>query len=396
MITYRYDAYGNTTKSNNTLNNPYQYNAEYTDSSTGLQYLRARYYDSSQGRFTAKDTLLGSIEKPITLNLYTYCGNNPLNLIDLSGHGWWKDRWEDIKTGAKKFGSWVYKTIERNAAFYSDPNSPQINPNLSAVANGEPLILPPGGKPDPFKPISDKIVNNAVGLHLNKKIKKTYDEVIADLDEKINNATSEKVKAVLRKQKEALEQERKELCKEMNKQRVNIATGVFDYIGYVPYIGAPADTINAVLYATQKDWLSSGICAVSAASDFLTIAAAFKMADNIANDAAQELIKELKRQNIKFNEDDILFILKNPNAKTFWLESGNEKAGLMHIIANHADDFANRGIKDISGTLQQILRTQPIKTGSTSAGLYAEYLFKGAKYRVAYGTNGFIVSFYPI
>ena len=86
MITYRYDAYGNTTKSNNTLNNPYQYNAEYTDSSTGLQYLRARYYDSSQGRFTAKDTLLGSIEKPITRNLYTYCGNNPLNYVDPSGH----------------------------------------------------------------------------------------------------------------------------------------------------------------------------------------------------------------------------------------------------------------------------------------------------------------------
>ena len=86
MITYRYDAYGNTTKSNNTLNNPYQYNAEYTDSSTELQYLRARYYDSSQGRFTAKDTLLGSIEKPITRNLYTYSGNNPLNYVDPSGH----------------------------------------------------------------------------------------------------------------------------------------------------------------------------------------------------------------------------------------------------------------------------------------------------------------------
>ena len=64
MITYRYDAYGNTTRSNNTLNNPYQYNAEYTDSSTGLQYLRARYYDSSQGRFTAKDTYLGNVEYP--------------------------------------------------------------------------------------------------------------------------------------------------------------------------------------------------------------------------------------------------------------------------------------------------------------------------------------------
>ncbi len=86
MITYRYDAYGNTTKSNNTLNNPYQYNAEYTDSSTGLQYLRARYYDSSQGRFTAKDTYLGTILNPLSRNLYTYVENNPLNYVDPSGH----------------------------------------------------------------------------------------------------------------------------------------------------------------------------------------------------------------------------------------------------------------------------------------------------------------------
>lgn len=86
MITYRYDAYGNTTKSNNTVNNPYQYNAEYTDSSTGLQYLRARYYDSSQGRFTAKDTYLGTIPNPLSRNLYTYVENNPLNFVDPSGH----------------------------------------------------------------------------------------------------------------------------------------------------------------------------------------------------------------------------------------------------------------------------------------------------------------------
>lgn len=64
----------------------YQYNAEYTDSSTGLQYLRARYYDSSQGRFTAKDTYLGNVEYPLSRNLYTYCYNNPLNYADPSGH----------------------------------------------------------------------------------------------------------------------------------------------------------------------------------------------------------------------------------------------------------------------------------------------------------------------
>lgn len=109
MITYRYDAYGNTTKSNNTLNNPYQYNAEYTDSSTELQYLRARYYDSSQGRFTTKDTLLGSTEKPITRNLYTYCGNNPLNITDPSGHGWFKNAVNSVKRTANK----VVNTVKR-------------------------------------------------------------------------------------------------------------------------------------------------------------------------------------------------------------------------------------------------------------------------------------------
>lgn len=285
MITYRYDAYGNTTKSNNTLNNPYQYNAEYTDSSTGLQYLRARYYDSSQGRFTTKDTLLGSIEKPITLNLYTYCGNNPLNITDPSGHGWWKDRWEDVKTAGrwvnnhvlKPIGSAINDFVELQVQYYNMDGALRLNPR--AGQPGEPMYLPPVEMSDPFKPISDKILNNANGLHDNKQKKKTYDEDIADLDKKINNATSEKEKAALRKQKEALEEKQKELCKEMNKQRVNIATGVFDYIGYVPYLGMGADIINTVLYSTQKDWLSAGVCFISASVEFASAYAILKNID---------------------------------------------------------------------------------------------------------------------
>ncbi|MDE5974520.1 MAG: glycohydrolase toxin TNT-related protein, partial [Eubacterium sp.] len=131
MITYRYDAYGNTTKSNNTLNNPYQYNAEYTDSSTGLQYLRARYYDSSQGRFTTKDTLLGSIEKPITLNLYTYCGNNPLNYIDPSGHvkigkslGFPKNNFKTSLSNVKSTVKTQAKVTVNKAKYIAVANSP--------------------------------------------------------------------------------------------------------------------------------------------------------------------------------------------------------------------------------------------------------------------------------
>ena len=44
-ITNSYDEFGNVFVSGNTeTKNPYTYNAEYTDASTGNQYLRARYY----------------------------------------------------------------------------------------------------------------------------------------------------------------------------------------------------------------------------------------------------------------------------------------------------------------------------------------------------------------
>lgn len=58
--------------------------------------------------------------------------------------------------------------------------------------------------------------------------------------------------------------------------------------------------------------------------------------------------------------------------------------------------LAAKGINDISGFLNEILQTTPIKVGTNAKGPFAEYLINGNKYRVAYGTNGYIVSFYPI
>lgn len=85
MVSYSYSPYGEQTVTGKT-SNPYGYNGEYTDANTGLQYLRARYYDSSIGRFITKDTYAGNIYNPITQNRYTYAGNNPVNNIDPSGH----------------------------------------------------------------------------------------------------------------------------------------------------------------------------------------------------------------------------------------------------------------------------------------------------------------------
>jgi RHS repeat-associated protein len=58
---------------------------------TGLDYAQNRTYDSKQGRFTQVDPIgmqAVSLVAPQTLNLYTYCGNDPVNYVDPSGLFW--------------------------------------------------------------------------------------------------------------------------------------------------------------------------------------------------------------------------------------------------------------------------------------------------------------------
>jgi RHS repeat-associated protein len=57
------------------------------DIETGLDYFGARYYASTQGRFSSPDRLLssGKEEEPQSWNRYSYVLNNPLALIDPSG-----------------------------------------------------------------------------------------------------------------------------------------------------------------------------------------------------------------------------------------------------------------------------------------------------------------------
>ncbi|WP_447663665.1 polymorphic toxin-type HINT domain-containing protein [Paenibacillus sp. D51F] len=83
---YQYDIWGGLISSKETKSNPFLYSGEYWDSSAGLQYLRARWYDPSVGRFINEDPYQGKIINPLSLNLYTYVENNPLTRVDPSGH----------------------------------------------------------------------------------------------------------------------------------------------------------------------------------------------------------------------------------------------------------------------------------------------------------------------
>ena len=95
---YQYDPYGNLTSGTADGVNYYGYNGESTNVKTGLQYLRARYYNAENGTFTTEDSDLGTTENPLTRNRYAYTSNNPLNYSDPTGHS----LWSRIKSTAKK------------------------------------------------------------------------------------------------------------------------------------------------------------------------------------------------------------------------------------------------------------------------------------------------------
>jgi len=56
-----------------------------TDRLTGMQNLRARFYDPSLGRFNRLDPHLGFTDDPISFNSHLYVGANPVNHIDPLG-----------------------------------------------------------------------------------------------------------------------------------------------------------------------------------------------------------------------------------------------------------------------------------------------------------------------
>ena len=93
VISYTYDAWGNCSTistgaagSDLASLNPFRYRGYYYDTELGLYYLNARYYDPNTGRFISPDPkYISTGQGLIGNNMYAYCLNNPVMLIDPTG-----------------------------------------------------------------------------------------------------------------------------------------------------------------------------------------------------------------------------------------------------------------------------------------------------------------------
>lgn len=80
--------FGNELSAESTTSSNRRFTSYDRSPSTGLDYAVNRHYDPWQGRFTQADPVgmrAASLDDPQSLNLYAYCGNDPVNRLDPDG-----------------------------------------------------------------------------------------------------------------------------------------------------------------------------------------------------------------------------------------------------------------------------------------------------------------------
>ena len=121
--TITYDGFGAVTaETRSSFGDRYKYTGRELDSETGLQYNRARYLATQDGRWTSQDPLQFSGGD---INLYRYVGNSPVDLEDPSGEQGVKPRSDlspgQLPTTTGTFGGPFYNPLQNSIRFRPDP-----------------------------------------------------------------------------------------------------------------------------------------------------------------------------------------------------------------------------------------------------------------------------------
>ncbi len=82
----RYKTYGETRYTYGTTSTKYRFTGQREESTIGLYFYNARWYDAALGRFIQADSIVPEPGNPQELNRYTYVLNNPCRHVDPSGN----------------------------------------------------------------------------------------------------------------------------------------------------------------------------------------------------------------------------------------------------------------------------------------------------------------------
>ena len=112
----------------------------------------------------------------------------------------------------------------------------------------------------------------------------------------------------------------------------------------------------------------------------------------------KELINEVIANGDKISPENVLMITRDPSGKIVWMESGNDRSGLTHIVNEHGHEFNGKGISnnDIPNyVLEAVHQGNIVGTqGKRNPRTVYEFVYNGVTQRVAVqvSTNGYIVS----
>ena len=147
---YAYDAFGNRTVEEETVENRFGFAGEMMDAVTGQYYLRAKFYNPVIARFLSEDTYYGD-----GLNLYAYCHNNPVGYVDPSGHEGLicSKKYGELKK--KEAGGGTLSEIERQQIYEYEQNQKKSSGAGSGSKSGSTTIIP-----DKAKDIAKQVKSN--------------------------------------------------------------------------------------------------------------------------------------------------------------------------------------------------------------------------------------------
>jgi len=137
VANYTYSPFGQMLEQGGSFANSFLFTGQWFDSEFSQYYLRARQYDPVLMRFGARDPVFGKYENPMTLHVYFYCLNNPINRVDLSGAYWDGPWWAQYEFWAEIGGE-----IVKGAAATADGfiPIPFFNPFEDVYANPDGTI----------------------------------------------------------------------------------------------------------------------------------------------------------------------------------------------------------------------------------------------------------------